>query len=350
VTEESQQFQWPGASATGIGSMPGTDPAEVCRTVFGELPDLPFLPELPARGPGADIIGRTAALLVDMPVQMTISGWKLADRPGREASRSAGFLSHDLDTLEEVAEGFAGALKVQACGPLTLAAALELTHRLDPALSDQGALAELTVSLAEGLAAHVADVRRRVPAAAVVLQLDEPSLPAALAGRVPTASGLNVVRALEPMTAIQRLAAVLAAAGAAGAAATAVHCCAGEVPFREIAAAGAGAVSFDLASLRDADVDLVAELAEAGVVLMVGALPTAAVPRLATGPPRPARQTAADVAELWHKTGLAAGQLASEVVITPGCGLAGVSPAAASAALAHCREAARIAPEMIEPS
>jgi hypothetical protein len=37
-------------------------------------------------------------------------------------------------------------------------------------------------------------------------------------------------------------------------------------------------------------------------------------------------------------------------VITPACGLAGVSPAAARAALEHCREAARIAPEMIEES
>jgi methionine synthase II (cobalamin-independent) len=41
-------------------------------------------------------------------------------------------------------------------------------------------------------------------------------------------------------------------------------------------------------------------------------------------------------------------KLTEQVVITPACGLAGLSPAAARAALAHCREAARIAPELIE--
>jgi methionine synthase II (cobalamin-independent) len=348
VEEQSQQFTWPEASATGVGSMPGTDPAEACRVVFGELPDLPYLPELPARGPGADITGRTAAFLVDMPVQTTTRGWKLAERPGRDASRAAGFLSHDLDTLEEIADGYEGVLKVQACGPVTLAAALELTHSLDPALSDQGALADLTASLAEGLAAYVADVRKRVPGAAVILQLDEPSLPAALAGRVPTASGLNFVRALEPVTASERLGTVLTAAGAA--ASTAVHCCAGHTSFPEIADAGAKAVGFDLGLLRNADIDLVAELAEAGVALMVGALPTSAAERLVSGPPLPARRTAEAVVELWRKTGLAPELLAGLVVITPACGLAGASPAAARAALEHCREAARIAPEMINPS
>jgi hypothetical protein len=163
--------------------MPGDDIAQTTRMVFGELADLPFLPELPGRGPGADITGRTAALLVDMPAQTTPRGWKLADRPGRDSTRATGYWSQDLDTLEETASGYAGSVKIQVCGPVTLAATLELTRRLDPALSDPGAFADLTASLAEGVAAHVADVRRRMPAASVVLQLDEPSLPAALAGR-----------------------------------------------------------------------------------------------------------------------------------------------------------------------
>ncbi|HXW47479.1 MAG TPA: methionine synthase [Streptosporangiaceae bacterium] len=344
--ERSGQFPWQAGSATGVGSMPGTDVAQACRVVFGELPDLPFLPELPDRGPGAEITGRTAALLVDMPVQTTARGWKLADRPGRDASRAAGFWSQDLDTLEEVADGYAGPVKVQACGPVTLAATLELTRSLDPALSDPGAFADLTASLAEGLAAHVADVRKRVPAAAVIVQLDEPALPAALAGRVPTASGLNFVRAVEPVTATQYLGAVLSAA--AGAASTTVHCCAAGSPFRLMADAGAEGIGFDLGLVRNADVDLVAELAEAGLALMAGALPTSSVQRLVSGPPLPARQTAEAVVGLWRKTGLAPDRMAAQVVITPACGLAGVSPAAARAALEHCREAGRIAVEMIE--
>ena len=47
--------------ATGVGSLPGTDPVEALRLVTGELPDFPHLPELPDRGAGADLIGRLLA-------------------------------------------------------------------------------------------------------------------------------------------------------------------------------------------------------------------------------------------------------------------------------------------------
>ena len=82
ITEE--RFPWPPASATGVGSLPGTDPVQAQRLVFGELPDLPHLAELPARGPGADLTGRTAALLVDLPVELTTTGWRFSARPGRD--------------------------------------------------------------------------------------------------------------------------------------------------------------------------------------------------------------------------------------------------------------------------
>jgi methionine synthase II (cobalamin-independent) len=326
--------------------MPGADPAEACRIVFGEVPGLPYLPELPGRGPGADITGRTAALLVDLPVQTTPRGWKLTDRPGRDASRAAGYLSRDLDTLEEIADGYQGPLKIAVCGPWTLAATVELSHSVNPALADPGAVADLTASLAEGLARHAADLRKRVPGASLIVQLDEPALPAVLAGRVPTASGLNVVAAVDQAVASQRLATVLAAPSAF----TVVHCCGKPAPFPEIKRAGASAVSFDLGHLRRSDVDQVAELAEDGLGLLVGALPTSSAERLVSGPPLLPRQTAESVVTLWRQTGLAPGLLTRQVVITPACGLAGFSPAAARAALAHCRDAARIAPEMIEPS
>ena len=343
--EQDQRFPWPAGVATGIGSMPGTDPAEACRVVFGELSEFPFLPELPGRGPGADLAGRTAALLVDLPVQVTPRGWKLTDRPGRDASRAAGYWSQDLDVLEEIAEGFTGPLKVGVCGPWTLAASLELSRSVNPVLSDPGAVADLTASLAEGLAALAADVRKRVPAATLVVQLDEPSLPAVLAGRVPTASGLGSVAAADRAVAAQRLAAVLSAPAAPAL----VHCC-GRIAsaFGEILAAGASAVSFDLDQLPVRETDRIAELAEAGRGLLVGALPTASASRLPGGPPQDPRHTAETVVAMWRRTGLPDRQLAGQVVVTPACGLAGVSPEAARAALAHCREAARVAAEMIE--
>jgi methionine synthase II (cobalamin-independent) len=341
----AQQFPWQSGTATGVGSMPGTDPAEACRVVFGEVPELPYLPELPDRGPGADLTGRAAALLVDMPVQVTPSGWKLADHPGRDLTRAAGYWSQDLDTLEEAAAGYAGPLKIQVCGPWTLAATLELIHSGNPALSDPGAVADLTASLAEGLAAHAADVRKRVPGATLVVQVDEPSLPAVLAGRVPTASGFGTVAPVDRAVLSQRLGTVLTAPSVA----TVVHCCGRVAPaFGVIQAAGATAVSFDLSQFPVRETDRIAELAEAGLGLLVGALPTATAARLGTGPPVSPRETAEAVVAMWRRTGLSSGLLAGQVVVTPACGLAGVSPAAATAALRHCREAARVAAEMSE--
>src|SRR5487761_1259518 len=105
-------FPWPAGSATGIGSMPGTDPAEAMRVVAGELPGFPYLPELPDRGPGADLTGRTAALLVDIAVEVTPRGWRVAERPGRDLARARSMLSSDLDVLEEMLDGFEGPLKI----------------------------------------------------------------------------------------------------------------------------------------------------------------------------------------------------------------------------------------------
>jgi hypothetical protein len=337
--------------------MPGTDPHEALAVVLGELPNLPFLPELPARGAGADLVGRTAALLVDLPVETTAAGWRLAERRGRDLGRATGMLEADLDALEAAAGGYAGAFKIQLCGPWTLAASLTLTHSVEPALSDQGAVADLAASLAEGAAAHAADVRRRVPGAALVVQFDEPALPGVLAGSFPTASGLRRVAAVDEPAAIDRLRPVLAAAQAPAI----VHCCAPDVPWRLIASAGASAVSFDLALVRRTDEDAIGEIAEAGAGLAAGAVPsladgarpagngrTASDGGAAGAGQRGAQETAATVIALWQRIGLRPSSLTEQVVITPACGLAGASPARARAVLAQCQEAARLIPEMIE--
>jgi Cobalamin-independent synthase, Catalytic domain len=332
--------------------MPGTDPIEAMRIVLGELPDLPHLAELPARGPGAALTGRTAALLVDLPVETTPTGWRFAGRPGRDLSRARGLLSFDLDALEETAGGYQGPLKIQVCGPWTMAATIELARSQDPALADPGAMADLTASLAEGIRAHVGEVRKRVPGAQVLLQLDEPALPAVLAGNVPTASGLNRVPAPEETAAEAGLRAVADAAGAF----TVVHCCGPEVPFGMIKAAGVQAVSLDLSLLRRDQEDGLAEIVEAGLAILAGAVPATApgtAERDGARLPEPS-VTARRVVDLWRRMGwpVASGggrdDVAGQVVLTPACGLAGASPGHARAALAHCREAARLLPEVIE--
>ncbi|MGH3628709.1 MAG: methionine synthase, partial [Sciscionella sp.] len=55
--------------------MPGTAVEESTRVVFGELDTLPHLVELPARGVGADLLGRAAAILVGLPVEVVPSGY-----------------------------------------------------------------------------------------------------------------------------------------------------------------------------------------------------------------------------------------------------------------------------------
>jgi hypothetical protein len=327
--------------------MPGTDPAEAMRVIAGELPDFPHLPELPDRGPGADLTGRTAALLIDIPAEVTPRGWRLSERSGRDLIRARSMLSSDLDVLEEVLDGFGGPLKIQLCGPWTLAATLELTRTMNVALSDPGAVADLSASLAEGAAAHVAEVAKRVPGANLVVQFDEPMLPAVLEGLVPTASGLSRLAAVEADTARDRLSQVLAGTPAY----TLVHCCATGVPFGIIKAAGANGIAFDLSQLRRGEEDGVAEAAEAGLGVLTGAISTAAANAggaRQTAEPGGARETAERAIRLWQRLGLPLSTVAEQTVVTPACGLAGASPVQAIQTLARCREAAAALPELIE--
>jgi methionine synthase II (cobalamin-independent) len=327
--------------------MPGTDPAEAMRVIVGELPDFPHLAELPDRGPGADLTGRTAALLVDLPVEVTPRGWRLAERPGRDLARARSMLTSDLDVLEEVLQGFTGPVKIQLCGPWTLAATLELTRTMNVALSDPGAVADLTASLAEAAAAHAADVAKRVPGGRLVVQFDEPLLPSVTAGLVPTQSGLSRLAAVEADTVQDRLSQVLAATPAY----TVIHCCASTVPFGIIQKAGADGIAFDLSQLRRGEEDGVAEAAEAGLGVLTGAISALAAPpggARQTAQPGGALQTAERAIRLWRRLGLPLSTVAEQAVVTPACGLAGASPAQARAALSRCREAAAMLPELVQ--
>ena len=333
-------FPWVPGTATGIGSMPGTDPMEAARIIAGELPDLPHLAELPGRGPGADLTGRAAALLVDIPAEVTPRGWRIAERPGRDLRRARSLLSSDLDAMEEALDGYAGPLKIQLAGPWTLAATMEQPRSLNPALADPGLVADLASSLAEGAAAHVAEVAKRLPGATLVVQLDEPALPAVAAGAVPTPSGLSRVRAVEEEVLRQRLHDVLAATGRY----TIVHCCGRNLPFGIIIGAGADGVSFDLSQLRREDYDELSAVAEAGAGLLAGAVPDPGYPERTGVTPT---DTAKAVREVWRKMALPPARCAEQVVVTPACGLAGASPSQARETLRLCREAARILPEMM---
>ena len=318
----------PWGPATGVGSLPGTDPVEALRVVLGELPDLPHLPELPGRGAGADLLGRSAALLVDLAVDLTPAGWRLVPRTGLDQRRARDFLARDLDALQDVGGGLTGTFKVQAAGPWTLAAGLERT-RGDRAVVDPGARRDLAQSLAEGIAAHVAEVSARVSGARVVVQLDEPSVPAVLVGGLPTVSGFGKLPPVEATVVEQELAAVVGAVGAP----VVVHCCANRAPLELFRATGAAAVSFDHGLVQD--LDAVGTAVDAGLHLVLGVVPgTDAVL------PAP-KATASRLRAWWNELGFAADELAAAVTLSPSCGLAGASQAYAREAMSHVREAAR---------
>jgi methionine synthase II (cobalamin-independent) len=262
------------------------------------------------------MIGRSAALLLDLPVELTVGIWRMTAHPGRDLRRAADFLARDLDALDAAAEGWTGPLKVQATGPWTLAAAVELANG-NRVLTDHGAVRDLAESLTDGLRTHLADIATRVPGAQLVLQLDEPSLPAVIAGRVPTASGYGTVRAVEPVRAEQALRDVLAVAAPG---ARLVHCCAADVPIGLLRSAGADAVSLDAGLLDTSHYDALGEAVDGGTSLWLGVLPSADATITLDTAREPVRR-------LWAELGFAPDQLAASVVLTPTCGLAGASPA-----------------------
>ncbi|MEO7069597.1 MAG: methionine synthase [Nostocoides sp.] len=316
--------------ATGIGSLPGTDIREAVREVRDSFtePDLPYLPELPGRGPGADLVGRTAGLLAGLAVDLQPAGWRFVDRPGHDASRTRSLWRQDLDEFAEAFDGYAGDLKIQVCGPWTLAATIELT-RGERALIDDGATRDVVGSLAEGLRRHLADLQRLVPDARFVVQLDEPALPSVLGGSLPTASGFGRVRAVERQRVADGLREVVEAAGERPAV---IHCCHPDVPIPLLRNVSASAVAIDTSLLRPAQWEALGESIEAGTRLYAGCLPTDA-----TGT---ARAAVAGLADRWSRLGLPVATL-DDMVVTPACGLAGLTPDGARSVQRAAREAAR---------
>lgn len=303
--------------ASGIGSWPGTSVTDAMAQVRELLGDqLPYLPELPARGPGADMIGRTAGLLPGMPVDLQPAGWRFVDRPGRDAARSGALLREDLDELAEAFDGHDGPLKVQVVGPWSLAATIWLT-RGERALGDEGACRDIAESLAEGIRTHVAAVHHLVPAAQIVVQLDEPSLPAVLDGRLPTASGFSRLRAIDPQRAATALTTVLAAHDGA----TVLHCCAPDAPLPLLRSVGAGALSVDTDVLSPRAWEDIAVAVEDGIRLHAGVVPT-------DGSVTRPQALAERLTRAWTRVGMPLRSLA-DVVVTPACGLGASGPAVA---------------------
>ena len=303
------------APATGIGSMPGTDFAESFRIVLGEVGGLPYVPELPARGVHAGMIGRGLAVLEGIEADLQPDGWRLGAGEGADLRRARSLLAQDLDTVEELVSGHTGPLKIQVAGPLTLAAMVE-RPRGDKMLADHGARREIAESLAEGLRTHIGDVHRRFGNADLIVQIDEPSIVAVMRGDIPTASGFGRHRSVQPPE-VDALLTMITRAITESGARPVVHSCAHDVPVALLAGAGFTAISFNF-TLAEPE-DAWAEAFENGVDLWPGAVPSL-----------DGRVSESEIARrietFFNQLGVGDGACADRLVVTPTCGMAGASP------------------------
>jgi methionine synthase II (cobalamin-independent) len=322
------------AAATGIGSWPGAAPRQAAEVIVGELHTLPHLVELPARGVGADMIGRAGALLVDIGIDTVPRGYRIASGRSAVVRKSMSLLNEDIDALEEAWEkaglrGTARTVKVQAPGPITLAAQLELPggHR---AITDAGAVRDLAGSLAEGLAAHVAQVARRLEVN-VVAQFDEPSLPAALAGRLTGVTSLSPVHPIDEAVAIGLLDDSVDAVGVD----VMLHSCAAELPWKVLQRSAVHAVSVDAATLGAADLDGIGEFVESGRTVVLGV-----VASTAPGHTPSVDEVARAAATITDRLGFPRAVLRDRIGISPACGLASATPQWARTAVELAQKAA----------
>ena len=315
-------------SFTGLGSLPGTDYGAALRMTFDKVPDLPSLPELPSRGPWAELVGRGLGLPDGLPAELAAGEWRLADAPGIDQRRARATWRDDLDRLEEAADGYTGRLKVAVAGPWTLAASLGVAHT-GRVLADVGARRDLAQSIAHGAGELLADLARRLPDVELVLQVDEPSLPAVAAGAVPTPGGFFRHRAVDLPELCRALGWLTGEPARRGLPAeTVLHSCApwpgsDGWPLRALLAgdptgAGFDAISLDLDQVSGPDWEALGAAVDAGAGLYLGCLPT-------VGDARPLGVDAVRrrVLAALDRLGAGAGE---RLVLTPACGLAGWTP------------------------
>ncbi|WP_420175309.1 hypothetical protein [Luteococcus sp. OSA5] len=315
--------------ATSVGSLPGRDMPGALGFVLGSFQHA-WLPELPARGVGADMVGRTAAMLDGLDVDLQAQGWRLGSA-GIDHGRAKGLLRHDLDDLEEAAQHFTDVVTLTLAGPWTMAACLELP-RGNKVLDDPGARRDLAESLALGASSLLAEMRRRLPAITWRAQLDEPLLPAVLAGSVPTASGFGRLRAVDRPQVSELLGRVTAALREQ-VDQVALHGCAGwrglgGVDTDLLGRSGVDVLGLDLALLEGSDWDRLGPWLESGRGLRLGAAQTARADQLTSTDQVVDRCLAA-----LRPLGMDPHVLERGLSLSTACGLAGWSTGAAAAQL-----------------
>lgn len=302
--------------------------------VAGELPDWPHLVELPGRGPGADMVGRAMHLLCgvsgEFAVETSPDGWRRVPSPGRDMRRAEAFLRADCDAAAERLAGYRGPFTVALAGPWTLAATV-MDGWGERSIRDRGFVADLCQAYAEAAAALVRRVARLLPAASVVLAVDEPALAAVHHGELPFSSGYRRHRAVPADELGAGLRPVIGAVRAAGASAG-LHTCA--VPVWDvIAGLRPDWLSIDVGRLGSVDTEDFGRWLESGAGTVWGVWPSTGAGTV---------DGAFDMVAGWlQRLGYSPARMPAPMGVSPRCGLAGATPAAALQAMRGVTAVAR---------
>ena len=318
--------------ATGVGSMPGEDFGEAAAPGARRA----ARPAAPARAPGPRCDrrhDRSHARSSSASSASTCSR-PAGGSPTRPGSTTAGRgrCSRRTSTLlEEQTQGYEG--DAQGAGHRPVDAGehgREAARRPGPLRRRRASRARAGA----GRGAGRAPGRRAAPGARrrLLLQLDEPALPAVLAGQVPTASGFNRHRSVDAPARL-RGAGVGVRRGrrdrrpwrTAARPSRRSGCCAARVP-GESRSTSTCSPRVRTTSWRPRSTK------ERGVLL--GVVPSTGEAAPATEVRRRAGAAAARHARLRP------GEVADQLVLTPACGLAGATPSYARAALRAVQEAA----------
>lgn len=318
-----------------LGSWPGSDFAATSRMVLGEFPARAHVPELPARGSHAGMIGRTLGMLDELGADLQPTGWRLTDNPGIDQRRAAATRRDDVEIFAEAAQEFTGEVVLTAVGPWTLAANVELP-RGGKAVGDPGARRDLIDTLAAAVQHQATELTRLIPTARVLVQLDEPALTQVSDGQVRTASGLGRLRPIDQPELETRLGDVVRAAGLP----VTLHSCAADFDPRLAHRVGASAAAIDLTGTRETRWDAVAEYVDGGGQLWFGAAATHPVDTVPT-----ADQIATCVLRALRPLELDPVRWLDQLTLTPACGLAGWTLRPAIQLVRNLRSAADILSE-----
>jgi hypothetical protein len=330
----------PPLAATGIGSVPFTDPQEAVDLILRHLPEAPFWPQLVRRGYAEEMLPQATAGLPSLEVDLDQRRVRLDPAASRELALAHFYetaWSGDLAPFALAADGARGfyallaaaaagpVLKGQVVGPVTFAGMVKDADD-KPILYDP----ELTQAMAQGIArqaAWQAQAFRELGKEAVVF-LDEPILTGYGSAFLPISREEVTGLLTETFDAVRQYGPVLLG----------THCC-GNTDWSLLLELPLDILSFDSYGYFDTlllyEKSLQAFLNRGGR-LAWGLVPTGEHLQGETADSLFAR-FAAQVQQL-AALGFAVPQLLSQALLTPACGLGYLSPEEAARALALLAE------------